>query len=353
MNKAELIKGINVTIEGLTAIKNALNAEGEVSSTTDSPVVTGSFSREQLEGMPFNEFKKLAASLGVKCTGSRNDIIERVLNLNVEVPTEEVSEEEDVEEAEVPVEEVEETEEEVEEEVDYTELAKSIIEESGADECISALKEVGVKATKKNLVDKLADAIENGLIEIEDDEEDYESDSTAEEDFEDEEEESEDSDEDEEDSEEEDEEDDDEGEEVDASSYFEEYDPNGINNPDDMTEERKEAVESMMSEILDSIEDDDFFNTVEEYLDVNMSANDKKLLGSDPDDDEKIKLYMEMKKRTIDDDGEIHEPAEAESEEGDPYEISGHDMCCGHELKYVKKTKKYICEHCGAEFEAE
>ena len=57
-------------------------------------------------------------------------------------------------------------------------------------------------------------------------------------------------------------------------------------------------------------------------------------------------MYMELVKRSIDNDGEEHEPS-------DPYELGEHDMCCGHELKYVKKTKKYVCEHCGTEYEAE
>ena len=211
------------------------------------------------------------------------------------------------------------------------------------------------------MVEKLAEAIEQGLVEIEDDAgEEYESDSTAEEDFsedEDEEEVDEDSDDEEEDSEEDEDEDDsseeDDEEEVDASSYFAKYDPNGINDPENMTDERKEAIEKMMEEILDSVDDDDFIPNVEKYLEENATDAEIDLLGEDYDETEEAKLYMEMKKRTIDDDGEEHEPAEAESEEGDPYEINGHDMCCGHELKYIKKTKKYVCEHCGAEFEAE
>lgn len=361
MNKVKVIEGINATIEGLNLIKNALASDNEEVASTPTTTVTGKFSREQLEKMKFNDFKKLAASLGVKCTGTREEIIERILALDVEVDVEEapVKEEVSVVEEE-PVEEAVAEEESEESDVDYIAMAKQIVEESGVENCIEALKECNVKATKKNVVEKLAEAIEQGLVEIEDDAgEEYESDSTAEEDFseeEDEEEVDEDSD-DEEDSEEDEDEDDsseeDDEEEVDASSYFAKYDPNGINDPENMTDERKEAIEKMMEEILDSVDDDDFIPNVEKYLEENATDAEIDLLGEDYDETEEAKLYMEMKKRTIDDDGEEHEPAEAESEEGDPYEINGHDMCCGHELKYIKKTKKYVCEHCGAEFEAE
>lgn len=361
MNKAKVIEGINATIEGLNLIKNALASDNEEVASTPTTTVTGKFSREQLEKMKFNDFKKLAASLGVKCTGTREEIIERILALDVEVDIEGVPVKEEVSVVEEePVEEAVAEESEESEEVDYVAMAKQIVEESGVESCIEALKECNVKATKKNVVEKLAEAIEQGLVEIEDDAgEEYESDSTAEEDFseeEDEEEADEDSD-DEEDSEEDEDEDDsseeDDDEEVDASSYFAKYDPNGINDPENMTDERKEAIEKMMEEILDSVDDDDFIPNVEKYLEDNATDAEIDLLGEDYDETEEAKLYMEMKKRTIDDDGEEHEPAEAESEEGDPYEINGHDMCCGHELKYIKKTKKYVCEHCGAEFEAE
>lgn len=359
MNTAKVIEGINATIEGLNLIKNALASDNEEFASTPTTTVTGKFSREQLEKMKFNDFKKLAASLGVKCTGTREEIIERILALDVEVDVDEAPVKEEV--SVVKEEPVEEAVAEESDEVDYIAMAKQIVEESGVENCIEALKECNVKATKKNVVEKLAEAIEQGLVEIEDDAgEEYESDSTAKEDFsedEDEEEADEDSDDEEDSEEDEDEgdssEEDDDDEEVDASSYFAKYDPNGINDPENMTDERKEAIEKMMEEILDSVDDDDFIPNVEKYLEENATDADIDLLGEDYDETEEAKLYMEMKKRTIDDDGEEHEPAEAESEEGDPYEINGHDMCCGHELKYIKKTKKYVCEHCGAEFEAE
>ena len=114
-----------------------------------------------------------------------------------------------------------------------------------------------------------------------------------------------------------------------------------------MTDERAESVEAKMEAILDAIENEKLtFEDITSYLDDNATEDEIDLLGEEPEDEECVKLYMELIKRTIDNDGEEHEPS-------DPYELGEHDMCCGHELKYVKKTKKYVCEHCGTEYEAE
>ena len=48
----------------------------------------------------------------------------------------------------------------------------------------------------------------------------------------------------------------------------------------------------------------------------------------------------------VDEEGNIALPNE-------PYEIGENNFCCGHELKYDKKSKMYICEVCGQEYEAE
>ena len=114
-----------------------------------------------------------------------------------------------------------------------------------------------------------------------------------------------------------------------------------------MTEERAEAVENKMDEILTLYSEEKL--TVEEitsYLEDNATEEELELLGDDYEDDDLLKMYMELVKRTIDNEGVEHEPA-------DPYELGESDMCCGHELKYSKATKKYICETCGTEYEAE
>lgn len=371
MNNAEVIKGIEMTIEGLSAIKNALvGADNEAPVTksksqerreaVQNPVaagetVHGKFSVEQLNGMKYNEFKKLAASLGVKCTGTRDEITERILALDVEVTKDDAVVSEPVEEE--SAEEVAETKSSKSSRLstgkrkiankadgptkdEFDEQAEKIADDTPIEDIIAALSDVDIKATKKNAIAKLAQALRDGLIEAEDEDEDTDEE-VEDEDLEDSVE------EDEDDSDEEEEDSDDEEDNIEADSYFPEYDPKGYNNPDDMTDERKEAIVNKMDEILTDISEDRVeFSAIEEYIEAHATQDEIDLLGEEYDEMEELKLYMELVKRTIDNDGEEHESE-------DPYEVGEHDMCCGHELKYVKKTKKYICEVCGAEYEAE
>lgn len=363
MNNAELIKGIDMTIVGLNLIKSALSAPAEktVEDVLPAPEVSETpapaYDEATLKAMKFNEFKKLASSLGVKCTGTRDEIMERILALNApaEAPVED--EEKSVE---APVEKkgrkssrskksAEETPAETSRD-EFDEQAEAIAEDTAVEDIIEALADVDIKATKKNAVTKLAEALRKGLIELDDeeeaDEEEYEEEEVEEdtediEDSEDEDDESEDEESDEE------EEDDEDGEEISADSYFSEYDPEGFNDPNAMTEERKSAIEEHMAQIISDIESGDITSDeVDSFLEDFATADEKDLMGDDPTDDDYIKLYMELHKRFIDNDGEAHEPS-------DPYEVGEEDFCCGHPLKYVKKTKKYVCEHCGAEYEAE
>ena len=371
MNNAEIIKGIDLTIEGLTTIKNALAvADGAVAEAPkkkgkaqkeamNPPVeeeeavesgsaVVGHFDVEQLKAMKYNDFKKLAASLGVKCTGTRDEIMERILALDVTITEEDAVVEDAVEEeAEAPTKSVKsskgkklgkkEADEPAKDEFDKQ--AEEIAKDTDVEDIIEALKDVNVKATKKNAVQKLAEALRNGLIELDDEEDEDDADVEDEEDIE------EDVEDEEEDTEDEDEDADD--EEISADSYFAEYDPKGLNNPDEMSEERAEAIEEKVDEILTAYSDGDLTDEeIASYVEENATADEIDLLGDDYDEEDILKLYIELVKRTIDNDGEEHE-------QGEPYEVADKDLCCGHELKYVKKTKMYICEHCGAEYEAE
>ena len=346
MNNVEIIKGIETTIEGLETIKRALMTGGadvstpttdkvknevEVAPVEEAKVLVGKFDVEQLNSMKYNEFKKFAASLGVKCTGTRDEILGRILALDVTITEDDavVSEPVEVEvEVEEPVQEEKpkkkigkKTEEEpVKDEFD--EQAEAIAEETPVEDIIEALADVEVKATKKNAVQKLAEALRNGLIEIDDEEE-------------------------EEEPEVEEVEEEDEDEEISADSYFPQFDPKGYNNPEGMTEERAEAIEAKMDEILTAYSDETLTDEdIASYVEDNATEAEVELLGDDYNEEDILKLYMELVKRTIDNEGEEHE-------QGDPYEVADKDVCCGHELKYIKKTKMYVCEHCGTEYEAE
>lgn len=362
MNKVELIKGIEATITGLEAIKIALSEDTAVETpaksksvarkekaqkeepvmnppveeTEGSSEITGKFSVEQLNSMKYNEFKKLASSLGVKCTGTRDEIMERILALNVAVTPEGAEVEEAVEEEkeEKPVKSgkpsrskklgKKEADEPAKDEFD--EQAEEIAKDTPVEDIIGALADVDIKATKKNAVVKLAQALREGLIELDDedaevDEEVEESESPAESGGGD--------------------------EDIEAESYFPQFDPKGYNDPDKMSEERAEAILEKMDEVLTDISEDTLtIEDITSYIEDNATQDEIDLLGEEYEDDDLIKMYMELIKRTIDNDGEEHEPS-------DPYEVGDKDLCCGHELKYVKKTKKYVCEQCGTEYEAE
>lgn len=330
MNTTKVIAGIDEVIRGLNDLKVALAdsatpevATAVVSTIADSGDMYGGYTAEQLNSMKYNEFKKVAASLGVKCTGTRDEIMSRIVDGVSEV----VAEEEELGEMpeEVAVEET--TEEVVEEpeEDEFDHLAHEIADETGVEDTIEALKDVGIKANKTNYVAKLADALRQGLIEVDD--EDEEEETTEEEPVS------------------EVEETEDEG--VTAESYFSEYDPEGLNDPDKMTKKRRKAVVEKMQEILDSFDNDELDeDTVDKFLEEYATEDEIGLLNDPEDLVEKLSLYMELNKRFIDNDGVEHDDEE-------PYEVNAENVCCGHVLKYSDDTKVYVCEICGAEYEAE
>ena len=354
MNIAEIIKAIDYTIEGLHQIQDALQAEETVSCdaptpkskpVVEEPMTTDEemkalegascqFDVEQLKSMKYNEFKKLAASLGVKCTGTRDEIMERILALDVTVKDGEVTVETEPEVEEVVEEKpakskklgkkVEVEEEPVKDEFD--EMAESIAEETDIEDIIEALADVDIKASKKNAVQKLAEALREGLIAL-DDEEEAEEEEVADE------------------AQEADEEDGE--EEISAETYFPQYDPEGYNNPENMTDERAEAIIAKMDEILTAYSEGELSDEeITSYIEDNASEKEIDLLGEDYTELDLLAMFMELVKRTIGNDG-------VEYEQGEAYEVADKDVCCGRELKYVKKTKKYVCEHCGSEYEAE
>lgn len=281
---------------------------------TPSTELYAGYTIDQLKAMKYNEFKKVAATIGVKCTGTRDEIMERILSTKAP----EKKEEEPVLPSEPSTEVIDE----------FAEAAKSLVATSDIDELIEALDEAGIKATKKNVETKLAEALRKGEIELEDDEDDE--DDEVEEEAE---------------VEEVDEEEDD-GEEITAETYFEEYDMQNLNNPDDMTKARKKSTVEVQGNAIKAYENGmlsvdsmkDFikkYTTQEEFDNTDFdSAEPDEIFGA----------YVEVLKSLVDNDGEVHTNNE-------PYECGEHDCCCGHVLKYVKKSNSYICEVCGEEYE--
>lgn len=319
--------------------------------------VEGTLSREQLMSMKFNDLKKLGASLGVSCSGKRDEIIDRILNVSVKasVEPEEPEDEGTAEKGKVvPISkskkgglkkkkeepEEEETAEAEEEEAGPSEesikLAEELTEDMSAKEIIDYLAECGIKAKgkKSDVILVLAKGIEDGTVELEDDEEDTEDEEEAEESVD-------------EGEEEVSSDDEEEGEEFNEESYFPEYDEAGYNNPDSMKEERAEAVKAMMADIIEKVENDELKEEdMQTFLENVCTDEELEALGEDYEFEELVALYCEIRKRFVDDDGEEHEP-------GDPYELNEKNFCCGHELKYEKKSKTFICESCGEKYTAE
>ena len=207
-NNAEIIKGIDMTIAGLETIKSALAGGAEETATAEAPksksvarrekaqaeepmnppvetegsaeAVTGKFDVEQLKAMKYNDFKKLAAQLGVKCTGTRDEIMERILALDVTVTSDGAEVSEPVEEDKAPAKSDKpakskklgkaKADEPARDEFD--EQAEEIAKDTAVEDIIEALADVDIKATEKNAVKKLAEALRQGLIELDDEDED-------------------------------------------------------------------------------------------------------------------------------------------------------------------------------------
>ena len=343
----EVIEGIELVIKGLNMIKTQLESEQEVDgfvnvddtdlkddSEYEGGTEEGMYTVQELKDMKYNEFKKLAAQLGVKCTGSRDEILDRIVATGVVKGVETVDDPVVVEEDEVVEEKPQKkssklgkskkkAEEAADEQDEFDEQAEKAVESNDVSDIIEALADVGVKATKKNVVEKLAEALREGLIELEDDGEDVDdTEESGSGDFD--------------------------AEDLTPDAYFEGYDVRGLNNPDEMTKERKKAVEKKVAGILKSYSAGKLtYDDMTDYISDNTTEEEfDEVLGEDYTEEDLFKFYIELIKYTIDNDGEEHE-------QGEPYEVGEKDVCCGHELKYSKKTKKYICEHCGTEYEAE
>ena len=361
-NTAEVIKGISMMVEGLSLIKNALSADipiqdtdtADVKAVYDKPEIKvdvtpetpetvedtkkyGNYTLDELRGMSYNAFKKAAATIGVKCTGTRDEIMSRILALDT---AEEVEEETPIKSKTAPkqaktTKPVEVLKEEPKKD-EYDTQAEQIVKSTDKEEIIAALEDVGIEVDSdpditalSDLTALLAKALREGLLETEDEDDPDESESEEEDDELD----------------SEDTADDDE-EEITPTSYFPEYDEEEYNNPDEMTTNRKKAVEKEVENILADYDNGDLTEKEIMVFLTEFCTDEELDLVKDADEKEQLKLFIEMSKRFIDNDGEKIEP-------NNPYELGEHDMCCGHELKYNKKSKTYICEHCGEEYEAE
>lgn len=353
MNKAEFIKGINMVIKGLTAMRDAVENEGAEKNTAtptapatktavggkkapvaktakkeeaaqEAPTDGQTYTTAELTGMKYNEFKKLASSLGVDCKGTRDEIMARVVALGVVTDADaEASAEEKkpvagksnksasvgkggLKKADTPT-----TDE-------FDAQAEEIAKETDVADIIEALKGVGVKATKLDYKKKLAGALRDGLLSVGEDE----AEASAEDDG-------------------------DEGEEVTAETYFGNYDVYEVNDPDKMGEARATACAEKQGAIIEAVSEGNITSDdIIDFLQNNATQEELDLLGDEYTEDDLIQLYIEVSKHFIDEDGDEHEPGEA-------YMIGEDAFCCGMPLAYDEATGKFLCSHCAGEYDAQ
>lgn len=284
------------------------------------PDASEGLTEEQLNSLSYNNLKKLAKEMGIPATGARDELTKKILNFDGEVPAPEAEEEtpapaqkttRKVEKKPEPVEEPEEDDDDEEEDPIVAKVMEAV-EDMTNEEIADILADVGVKAKGKrqSLISAVIQAVKDGKIDLDDEEsEDEEEEAPAE---------SEESDED-------------------------EFDINDPENPD-MTEERKTALEAYKSEVVNDFDDGAITrDRIIEWLNEYHGTKDTMKKKSNED---LVEEYIYYSSLLINDEGEMPE------EEG-AYTVNGIPYCCGHELAYNEDNETYICETCGAEYEAE
>lgn len=162
--------------------------EEQPKTIVEEPVeeVVTTTNREVLEAMSYNELKVLAKENGVKAIGSKLSLIDKILEAqansvdpNTTMTTEQVEEVEEEQEETIPQEEetVEFEEEAIEDEEEnlYTKLVTET-QDMSDEEIADILADVGIspKGRRQALLSKLEQAVRDGLIAFDDDEDEEE-----------------------------------------------------------------------------------------------------------------------------------------------------------------------------------
>lgn len=286
-----------------------------------SEPASSELSEDELNGMTYNDIKKLAKELGISAVGNRKELIKKILAADTsESDKEEVSGEvEEVTETkksapktaakkslsktkvEEPVEEEPEDEEDEAEEVNPVEARiLEATEDMSDDEIRELLEDVGVssKGKRQSLITKLVAAVDDGLIDLDDEEES--SDST---------------------------------EEVEEPADVTEG----------MTKKRKKTYEELCDETTESFESGEI--TRDDLISFINAFNGTDETFKKVSDEELITKYLELSAMLVDDEGNV-------TEEG-AYFINEEPYCCGHPLHFDEDSDKFVCECCGSEYEAE
>ena len=310
------------------------------------------YTEEDLKDMSYNDLKKLCKELGIPAIGSRAEIVDKIVNGEPEEIIEDDTEEEapktkgrtapakSAKKSAPAEEELEEEEEDEAEELDEDEdeeqttldLVKEATEDMTDEEIANLLIENGISAKGKRqaLIDKLVKAIDDGIIEIGDeDEEDgeeleEEEKSTAKK--------SSKKAPKEEEAEEED-------EELEEDEEVEE-------NPDVLkfTKKRKATFDKRKKELVSArksgkLKDKSISKYVNDYYHGEVDLDDLSA-------DEIFEHYLELISLTIDDEGDIYDTEEC-------YSINDNVYCCGHLCEFDESTGEYTCTECDSVYSTE
>lgn len=307
---AEEMKVKSVAEENKSSVKNEVISDKKEES--DNEEVTA----EELKEMSYNDLKAYAKSKGIKAIGSHKQLLTNILKtLDKENEEENIVNSSKSKETSVSTKKsaVSVDEKDDEGEIEDDDL-RAVLAEMDTKELADILSEAGlsVKGKKEALITRTIKAVEDGLIEFEEEDEETEEYDTIEETEE-------------------------EGEENADNSG--EYDLNDPKNPN-MTKERKDAISAFMKELQAGIKkkkitDDD----MTEFL-IAAGYTQKEIKGLD----DIAEIYLQEKALFINDDGE-----EVEKEE--PYSLNGEPACCGKLLE--KDGDTYTCSVCGAEYEVD
>ena len=249
-----------------------------------------------LGSMKLKELREYAEELGLNSKGKRAEVEDRIREF---LANQEDSEDEEVEEPEV---EEESEEPEIEENEDET-YAKVMqyVNEASDDELRETLEELGLssKGKREALIEKIYQAVKDGLFEFEEDEEP--------------------------------------SEDVEPEEETDEETSEDLG----MTEERAKAIEAMEIQVQEEFEEGKITRKeMVAYLKQVGIAVTKKV-----EDEAVVEMYTEKLALLIDDEGEFHD------EGGDPYNINEVPYCCGAPLEEIEGG--YRCNVCGTEYEAE
>lgn len=268
-------------------------------------------SEVDLGSMKLKELREYAEELGLNSKGKRAEVEERIQefldNQEDSEEDEDLGEEPEEEESEEPETEENEGDEDSEEaeddEVEDETYAKVMqyVNEASDDELRETLEELGLssKGKREALVEKIYQAVKDGLFEFEEEDEPSEN--------------------------------------VEPEEETDEETSEDLG----MTEERAKAIEAMEEQVQEEFEEGKITRKeMVAYLKQVGIAVTKKV-----EDEAVVEMYTEKLALLIDDEGEFHD------EGGDPYNINEVPYCCGAPLEEIEGG--YRCNVCGTEYEAE